>query len=146
MAIPRDRLPQEILTKELSRLQEVGITLHLGKDVDRKAFDAIHKENDFVIVACGAHKPRIIKFNGSDDVLPAIDFLKQVNYDRSPDFKGKDIVIIGAGNVGMDVALQAWKAKASSVTAIDVQKPAAFGHELDTATFRAAETSKAEIS
>ena len=133
LAIPRDRLPQEILKKELSRLSEVGIELHLGKDVDRKVFLNIQKKNDFVVVACGAHKPRIIKFKGSDDVLPAIEFLKQVNFDRSPDFKGKDIVIIGAGNVGMDVALQAWNSKAKSVTAIDVQKPAAFGHELEVA-------------
>jgi NADPH-dependent glutamate synthase beta subunit-like oxidoreductase/glutamate synthase domain-containing protein 3/NAD-dependent dihydropyrimidine dehydrogenase PreA subunit len=139
MAIPRDRLPQEILGKELSRFREVGVDLHLGMKVDRKAFGAIKKENDFVVVACGAHQPRIIRFKGSKDVIPAIEFLKQVNYGERPDLGGKRVAIIGAGNVGMDVALQAWNSGAESVTAVDVQKPAAFGVEMEMAMERGTE-------
>ncbi|KKM69488.1 hypothetical protein LCGC14_1450300 [marine sediment metagenome] len=133
MAIPRDRLPQEILEKELSRFKELGVTLRLGEAVDRKAFGRIKKENDFVIVACGAHEPRIIKFKGSKDVVAGIEFLKQMNFGEPPDLKDKRVVVIGAGNVGMDVALQAWNAGAGAVTAIDVQKPAAFGVEMEMA-------------
>jgi NADPH-dependent glutamate synthase beta subunit-like oxidoreductase/glutamate synthase domain-containing protein 3/NAD-dependent dihydropyrimidine dehydrogenase PreA subunit len=131
LAIPRDRMPQEILEKELSRFKELGVTLHMGKEVNLKSFDKIKKDNDFVIVACGAHKPRMIPFKGSKDVQPGIIFLKDVNYGRKPNLKGMKIVVIGAGNVGMDVALQAWSCGAKMVTAIDVQKPAAFGDELD---------------
>jgi NADPH-dependent glutamate synthase beta subunit-like oxidoreductase/glutamate synthase domain-containing protein 3/NAD-dependent dihydropyrimidine dehydrogenase PreA subunit len=133
LAIPRDRMPQAVLAKELSRFREVGVKVHEGANVDKKKYAKIHAENDVVVVACGAHAPRQIPFPGSDDVTPAIQFLKQVNFGEAPDLKGKAVAIIGAGNVGMDVALQAWNCGAASVTAIDVQKPAAFGHELEMA-------------
>ena len=139
MAIPRDRLPQEVLHKELSRFKELGVTLYLDKKVDKKAFGAIKKDNDFVVVACGAHEARMIPFKGSKEVLPGIEFLKQMNFgDKGevPDLKGQRVVVIGAGNVGMDVALQAWNSGAQSVTAIDVQEPAAFGVEMEMARDR----------
>ncbi len=133
LCIPRERLPREILEKELSRFKEVGVRLHLGKHVDRKLFDKIYKENDIVVVACGAHKPRVIEFPGSDDVVPAIEFLKGINYGELPTLKGKRVVVIGAGNVGMDAACQAWDCGARSVVAVDIQEPAAFGKELEMA-------------
>lgn len=133
LCIPRDRLPQEILLKELSRFKEIGVSVKLGAKVDQKLFKKIHKESDVVIVACGAHQPRVIKFEGSDDIVPAIEFLKGINFGELPKLKGKDVAVIGAGNVGMDVALQAWNCGAASVTAVDVQKPAAFGVEMEMA-------------
>lgn len=134
LAIPRERLPEAILQKELSRFAEVGVNVKLGMKVNLAEFERIYKDNDVVVVACGAHEPRIIPFEGSKDVIPGIEFLKGVNFGKPANFKGKKIVIIGAGNVGMDVAVQAYHCGAESVTAIDVQKPAAFGKELDAAT------------
>ena len=43
LCIPRERLPQKILLKELSRFGEVGVETHLGKAVNRKEFDRIYK-------------------------------------------------------------------------------------------------------
>ncbi len=56
-----------------------------------------------------------------------------MNTGNDPDLKGKKVVIIGAGNVGMDVASQAYNCGAESVIAVDIQKPAAFGKEMETA-------------
>jgi len=50
------------------------------------------------------------------------------------DLSGKEIVVIGSGNVEMDIACESWRLGASKVTAIDIQKPLAFGRELDLAT------------
>jgi NADPH-dependent glutamate synthase beta subunit-like oxidoreductase/glutamate synthase domain-containing protein 3 len=134
LAIPRDRMPQEILEKELSRFDEMGVNIHYKTKVDKKSFKKIYNANDLTVVACGAHMPRMIPFTGSKDVMPGIDFLKNVNYGTPPNFKGKTVVVIGAGNVGMDVCLQAYNCNAKVVTAIDVQKPAAFGKEMEMAT------------
>ncbi|MEJ2184076.1 MAG: FAD-dependent oxidoreductase [Nitrospirota bacterium] len=139
LCIPRERLPQEVLQKELSRFREVGVHVHTGGRVDRKAFDRIYGENDRVIVACGAHKPRELRFPGSGDTVSAIEFLKGINFGELPDLKGKRVAVIGAGNVGMDVASQAFDCGARSVTAVDVQKPAAFGKELEQARERGTE-------
>ena len=134
LCIPRERLPQRILKKELSRFQEIGVKIHLKSKVDRKKFDKIAKGHEVVIVACGAHKPRAIPFEGSDGAVTAYDFLRGINFGKAPKLKGKNVAIIGAGNVGMDVAVQAMHCGAVSVTAVDIQKPAAFGKEMEAAS------------
>ncbi|MDP2168124.1 MAG: FAD-dependent oxidoreductase [Thermodesulfovibrionales bacterium] len=133
LCIPRQRLPHRILLKELSRFKEIGVKTYLGEKIDRKGFEKIYKAHDAVVVAVGAHKPRELKFTGSEHSVPAIEFLKGINTGKLPALKGKDVVVIGAGNVGMDVAVQAFDCGAKSVTAIDIQEPAAFGKELDDA-------------
>lgn len=133
LCIPRERLPHKILVKELSRFNEIGVNTYLGKAINKKEFEKIYKSHDVVIVACGAHKPRKIEFPGSEDTMPAIDFLKGVNFGKKFSLKNKKVVVIGAGNVGMDVASQAFNCGASLVTAIDIQKPAAFGKEMELA-------------
>ncbi|NOZ68488.1 MAG: FAD-dependent oxidoreductase [Deferribacteres bacterium] len=131
--IPRGRLPQEILSRELKRIAEIGINIHLGVKVNKKKFDDLYRSHDAVVVACGAHKPRKLDVPGIRDMVTAYDFLKNINLGKLPDLKDKKVVIIGAGNVGMDVAAQAFHCGAKEVTAVDVQKPAAFGKELEIA-------------
>jgi NADPH-dependent glutamate synthase beta subunit-like oxidoreductase/glutamate synthase domain-containing protein 3/ferredoxin len=139
LCIPRERLPHRILVKELSRFNEIGVTTHLGKPINRKAFEKIYTGHEVVVVACGAHKPRKVTFPGSDDVMAAIDFLKGVNFGKEVSLKNKRVVVIGAGNVGMDVASQAFNCGAKSVIAVDIQKPAAFGKEMDMASEKGTE-------
>jgi NADPH-dependent glutamate synthase beta subunit-like oxidoreductase/glutamate synthase domain-containing protein 3/ferredoxin len=133
LCIPRERLPQDVLKKELSRFEEIGVNIHLNENIDLKRFEDIYNEHEIVIVACGAHKPRIIPFPGSEVVVSAYDFLRGINIGNLPDLEGKKVVIIGAGNVGMDVASQAFNCGAESVIAVDIQKPAASGKEMETA-------------
>jgi NADPH-dependent glutamate synthase beta subunit-like oxidoreductase/glutamate synthase domain-containing protein 3/ferredoxin len=133
LCIPRERLPHQILEKEISRFKELGINVHLNAKIDKLKFDEIYKNNEVVIVACGAHKPRKISFPGAEDMLSAYDFLRSINEGKHPDLKGKKVVVIGAGNVGMDVCSEAFNLGAESVTAVDIQKPAAFGAEMEIA-------------
>ncbi len=133
LCIPRERLPQEVLQKELSRFREIGINIHLNAKIDQKRFEEIYKGHEIVVVACGAHKPRIFPFPGSEQIVSAYDFLRGMNTGNEPELKGRKVVIIGAGNVGMDVASQAYNCGAESVIAVDIQKPAAFGKEMETA-------------
>lgn len=46
---------------------------------------------------------------------------------------GKEVVVIGAGNVGCDVACEAYRLGAEKVTLVDIQKPLAFGKEKEAA-------------
>ncbi|MFN3396177.1 MAG: NAD(P)-binding protein [Thermodesulfovibrionales bacterium] len=54
--IPRERLPHEILEKEISRFKELGVDLHLNTRVNRELFDKIYNEHEVVIIAIGAHR------------------------------------------------------------------------------------------
>lgn len=133
MCIPRERLPKRILDKELARFAEIGVNIKVNYSVDRKRFDKIYQDHDIVVIAVGAHEARTIPFPGSEHVVPGIEFLKEINFGKPRKLSGKKVVVIGAGNVGMDIACQAWDLNAASVTCIDVQKPAAFGKEMELA-------------
>ena len=134
MCIPRERLPKKILDKELARFAEIGVKVKTKTTVDRKMFDSIYKDHDIVVIAVGAQEGRVIPFPGHEDVVKGIDYLKEINFGKPRTVKGKKVVIIGAGNVGMDIACQAWDHGADSVIAVDVQKPAAFGKEMELAS------------
>ena len=108
--------------------------MHLNTPVGRATFDEIYKDHEIVIIAVGAQKGRVIAFPGSEHIMTAYDFLKETNSGKVHDLKGKKVVVIGAGNVGMDVASEAYNFGAESVIAVDIQKPAAFGKEMQTAT------------
>lgn len=137
--IPKERLPREILDRELERFRSLGVHVHLNTRVDRELFDKIYKENDAVIIAVGAHQPRKLNFPGSEHAVTAYEFLQAINQGEKPELKGKNVVVIGAGNVGMDVATEAFVFGARSVTAVDIQKPAAFGTELELAKKKGAQ-------
>ncbi|HXY55729.1 MAG TPA: FAD-dependent oxidoreductase [Nitrospirota bacterium] len=146
MCIPRERLPKRILDKELSRFAEIGVNVHTGVSVDKKKFDSIYKDHDVVIVAVGAHEARVIPFPGSDDVVAGIDYLKEVNFGRPKNLKGKKVVVIGAGNVGMDIACQAYDHGAESVIAVDIQKPLSFSKEQELARSKGTEIQYPKIT
>ena len=65
-------------------------------------------------------------------VIPALDYLKAAKSDK-PMKTGKKVVIIGAGNVGCDVAAECYRLGADQVTLVDIQKPLAFGKEKESA-------------
>ncbi len=136
MCIPEDRLPAEILAKELDRVRELGIDVQTGVDVTAEKFTSIYNDNDAVVVASGSHSPRTIPFEGYQNVLPGIVFLKEIGAGNSRDLTGKSVVVIGAGNVGMDICIEAYNCGATAVTAVDIQKPASFGKEQKMAAAR----------
>lgn len=131
--IPEERLPKDIFESEIERIRNAGVEIKLNTPVDKELFKKIYNSFSAVVVAVGAQKPRRLNFPGSEEALTAYDFLKSVNAGEAFDLKGKKVLVIGAGNVGMDVASQAFALGAEKVTAIDIQKPAAFGKELETA-------------
>lgn len=127
--IPRGRLPHELLETEIQRIKDIGVKFETSCSVDSAKFTAIHKENDAVIVATGGHKPRFFPWEGADRLTMGIDFLKAVNRGERPKV-GKNVIVIGCGNSGMDTVVGAYQMGAENVIAVDVQKPAAFAKEI----------------
>ena len=136
LCIPEDRLPRDILNCELERFRSLGIEVKTGQAINAEGFTKIKNEYDAIVLACGAHAPRTIPFPGYEDVIPGIVFLKTINNRQPISMEGKRVVIIGAGNVGMDIAVEAYNLGASSVIAVDIQAPASFGKEQEMAAAR----------
>ena len=127
--IPRERLNHDLLLKELKRIEEMGVHFVTNCPVDAKRFAELRKKHDALIVATGGHVPRIFPWPGHDKAGGGIDFLKAVNRGEKPRVP-ESVVVIGCGNAGMDAAAGAFAMGARQVTCIDVQRPAAFAHEI----------------
>ncbi|MDA8133167.1 MAG: FAD-dependent oxidoreductase [Desulfobacteraceae bacterium] len=129
--IPGSRIPKDTLETELKRVKEFIPDIRLGQAMDKKDFLKIKYDYDFTIVAAGAKKPRMLPVPGIEHAVSANDFLEAAKKDKAK--PGKRVVIIGAGNVGCDVATEAHRLGARTITLIDIQKPAAFGKEKEDA-------------
>jgi NADPH-dependent glutamate synthase beta subunit-like oxidoreductase/glutamate synthase domain-containing protein 3/ferredoxin len=129
--IPGSRIPKETLEAELSRVKKLIPDIKLNQTIDNKEFSKIKEAYDFTIVAAGAKKPRSLPIPGIKNAVFANDFLESSKKGKAK--PGKNVVIIGAGNVGCDVATEAHRMGAKNIIMIDVQKPAAFGKEKEDA-------------
>lgn len=128
--IPSTRLPENSLTSEIARIKELGIKIHVNTRVDQPRFEQIRSGFDAIVIASGAHNPVVIPFPGHERLVKGLEFLKQINEGKRPAV-GDKVVVIGAGNAGMDVCLGAYAMGAKHVTAIDIQRPSAYHHEID---------------
>jgi len=129
--IPESRIPKEVLNAELERIGKVISHVNLQQSLKKEDLERLKSDFDFIVLATGAQKPRTLPVPGKELLITASDFLVSA---RTDDVKpGKRVVIIGAGNVGCDVATEAHRLGAEEITLIDVQKPSAFGKEREKA-------------
>lgn len=129
--IPGSRIPKETLDAEIKRIKELIPDIRLNQNIGKKEFTKIKKDFDYVVIAAGAKKPRTLPVPGIENALFANDFLEDAKADKvNP---GNKVIIIGAGNVGCDVATEAHRLGARDITMIDIQKPLAFGKEKEDA-------------
>jgi NADPH-dependent glutamate synthase beta subunit-like oxidoreductase len=104
--IPAYRLPKDVLNKELELFRKLGVKFvfntPVGKDV---SFKNLQKEYDAVFIAVGAQKDIELDISGKDlnGVLKGYEFLEKFALGKKVSV-GKKIVIVGAGNVAIDVA------------------------------------------
>ena len=130
-AIPDSRIPKEVVAAELDRLRAVIPHVHLQQDVSREDILQLREDYDFIVLATGAQKPRVVPVPGKERLVTALDFLTDAKAGRAA--VGRRVVIIGAGNVGCDVATEAHRLGAEDITLIDIQEPLSFGKEREEA-------------
>ncbi len=128
--IPRGRLSHELLEAELKRIESIGVRFVSGCKVDREKFAELRKQSAAVIVATGGTKSRFFPWEGTEHLTMGLTYLKAINRGEQP-HTGKRVVVIGAGNSGMDTCRGAYEMGAETVIAVDVQKPAAFKQEIE---------------
>ncbi|MHB1360203.1 MAG: FAD-dependent oxidoreductase [Rhodocyclaceae bacterium] len=133
--IPAYRLPPELLDREIEQITALGIPIHTSAKVD--SLDALRKNHDAVFLGLGTQLSRFIPVEGVHQpfVLGGIDFLRNVR--GGEDVRvGPRVVVIGGGNVAIDVALTALRQGAKHVDMVCLEKrremPASH-HEIETA-------------
>jgi NADPH-dependent glutamate synthase beta subunit-like oxidoreductase/glutamate synthase domain-containing protein 3/Pyruvate/2-oxoacid:ferredoxin oxidoreductase delta subunit len=126
-SIPASRIPKEVFDKEIERLAEAIPHVHLQQRMNPAEVDQLIADFDFVVIAAGAQKPRTLPIPGKERMTPALEFLAAAKAGTAT--VGQRVVIIGAGNVGCDVATEAARLGAQEILLLDVQEPASFGKE-----------------
>jgi NADPH-dependent glutamate synthase beta subunit-like oxidoreductase len=107
LGIPEYRLPRELIRLEINAILSLGVELKLNTAVGRDFTISDLKKQGFrsVFIAIGSHKSRDLQIKGVeyDGVFRAVDFLLNVNLGYRVDI-GQRVVVIGGGNVAIDVA------------------------------------------
>jgi NADH-quinone oxidoreductase subunit F len=107
--IPEYRLPRAVLEREIGFIKRFGVKFkyrtRVGKDVQ---LAQLAHDFDAVFVAIGAQGSAGLEIPGIAlrGVIPGVEFLEEVARDRRPDV-GKQVCVIGAGNVAIDAARSA---------------------------------------
>ncbi len=118
--IPEYRLPKAVLAAEVAAIADLGVELKnnvkVGTDI---TLDALRQQYDAVLVAVGAWKSTGIGCEGDklSGVVGGIDMLKEVNLGGRPDL-GKNVAVVGGGNVAMDACRTAVRLGAEHVYVI----------------------------
>jgi len=133
--IPAYRLPPDLLDQEIEQIRVLGVQIHTNATVD--SLEAFRKDFDAVYLGLGTQKARLLPVEGSHlpIVLGGIEFLHAVR-SNEPVRVGPRVVVIGGGNVSIDVALTALRQGAQHVdlTAIDQRRNmAASPHDIEMA-------------
>ena len=123
--IPAYRVPRDVLDRDIKNITALGVEIKTGVKVESLA--ALKKAGfQAIFIGVGNQKPRIIPIEGREvfctDVQDCMEFLKDSYVgDELPDIKGKHVVVLGGGNVALDVARTAIRMASESVTVVCVE-------------------------
>ena len=126
--IPEFRLPKELVGKEIDNVIALGANVKTNEVVGKTVFiDELCSSYDAVFIGSGAGLPMFMNIPGEslNGVLSANEYLTRINlmgaYKENcitPVQRGKNVIVVGAGNVAMDAARSAVRMGAQSVTVV----------------------------
>ena len=101
--IPKFRLPDDALDREIARIEKAGVKIITNKKV---TVNELENDFDSVIVAVGSHIGSKMNIPNEELALDGIDFLREFKLNNNPFgiSKGDEVAIIGGGNTAIDVS------------------------------------------
>ena len=104
--IPDYRLPQNVLDKEIKRIENLGVEIKcnqiIGKDLP---YENLQKNYDAIFVGIGAHKGKMLGIPNEEasNVFTGTEFLNKINSGDTIEV-GKNVLVIGGGDTAIDAA------------------------------------------
>lgn len=119
--IPEFRLPNSVIEKEINKIKDLGVTIKTNIKIN--SFIDLKKDYDAVYVAIGTTKSKFMNIKGEDlqGVYGANEFLLKANIYKdeiAPIIKDSKVIVVGGGNVAMDVARSAVRLGAKSTNIV----------------------------
>jgi len=119
--IPDYRFPRTKLDAEIRSILSLGIEARTGVSVGTDiTYEDLRRNYDSLYLSIGAHTDKKTGIEGEDckGVISAVELLRSIGDGEMPDFSGKNIVVIGGGNVAMDVTRSAIRLGARKVSCV----------------------------
>ena len=139
MGIPEYRLPRNTLNSEIQTIEKMGVKIKtnitFGKDITLDSLKADGFSATFMAIGLHGGRPLGVENENADGVLQGVDFLRDVAMKKEIPI-GKDVLVIGGGNVAIDVALCAKRKGADNVTLVCLEsrdEMPAWEHEIEEA-------------
>ncbi|WP_459476687.1 NAD(P)-binding protein [Clostridium saccharoperbutylacetonicum] len=104
--IPNYRLPRKRLEEDIEAIISTGVEIKTGITIGNDISLAdLKNEYDAIYIAIGAHTDKKIGIEGEESkgVISAVEMLRAIGDNILPDFTDKVVVVVGGGNVAMDV-------------------------------------------
>ncbi|MBM4152053.1 MAG: FAD-dependent oxidoreductase, partial [Kiritimatiellaceae bacterium] len=104
--IPVFRLPRELIEKEISQIEALGVKIICNTEIGKTITVAqLNKDYNAVVLAAGTLLPNLLNLPGKDfsGIRHGLDFLLEVNEFGGKEI-GKQVVVIGGGFTAMDCA------------------------------------------
>ncbi|MCP4199371.1 MAG: FAD-dependent oxidoreductase [Proteobacteria bacterium] len=104
-AIPRFRLPRDILDEEIAAIVDSGIDVRLETRMDGAGLEALLDQYDAVVVSAGANRPHRLELEGTSGefVRSGLQFIKDFNSEKATDIK-PPVLVVGGGFTAIDCA------------------------------------------
>jgi len=117
--IPAYRLPKDVLEDEIGYIEALGVEFKTGTTVgkDITIEDLFQQGYKAVFIGTGAHRCLSLNIEGEElqGVMHSLAFLNNINYGK-PVTLGKKVIVVGGGNVAIDVARTAKRLGPEEVT------------------------------
>ena len=118
LGIPSFRLEKDVINAEIDVLRELGVEFKTGVEIGKElSIDELRKQGfEAFYLAIGAQDGRMLGLEGedADGVVTGVEFLRNVNLGNDVSLNG-EVVVIGGGNVAIDVARTAGRTGSCSV-------------------------------
>ena len=125
VGIPEYRLPKDILSGEIKIIQDMGVAIKTGVTFGTDiTIESLKKEGyQALFLATGLHQNSLLNVEKEDldNVLKGVDFLRDVSL-GNPVSVGRKVIVVGGGNVAIDVALTALRKGAQEVSVVCLEE------------------------
>ena len=119
--IPNYRFPRTRLQEDIDYILKTGVEIKLGVEVGKDiSISQLEQDYDATYIAIGAQTDKKFDIEGSEsnNVISAVNLLRDVGLEKPIDFTGKRVCVIGGGNVAMDCARTSVRANAKNVSIV----------------------------
>lgn len=119
--IPNYRLPKERLEDDVNAILKTGVQVEYGKKIGQDiTIQELREQYDAVLITIGASTDKKLGLEGEDaeGVMSAVQFLRNIGKNIITDLTGKEVAVIGGGNVSMDAVRTAKRLGAKKVSIV----------------------------